>query len=197
MHKLFNALVVFLREPAVQTIIAIVGLLAVVGGSIAGWFNGIIALLSTSFPWLAKANLWVNWQIAGLLILVFVFLAAWLRAGPLRGRHRAPPMVPHVTYRKVWGILWGWPPPPGRLIGDGPLCPDHKLPLSVKKVELRRSERRYDFVCPGPEDHNSHTIAGPMFTQLVPSTDGWGQNDPNIYRDVNARIRAEELAQRT
>ena len=193
MKKPVSRLIELLRDPAVQTIVAIVGLLVLVWGAISGRFANVIALLTSTVPWLSASRAWPNWISASVVIITLVLFVAWLRGGLLRPKPKLPRPQPRINYRKVWGVLWGWPPPAGRFIAAGPLCPDHKLPMDVKKVEKSRSCSRYDFHCPGPEGHEGHSIEGPKFTQLVPEG-GWGNSDPNIYKDVNARLRAEEIA---
>ncbi|HLE05194.1 MAG TPA: hypothetical protein VI729_11365 [Anaerolineales bacterium] len=192
MRKIFLRVVKILRDPAVQTVIAILAFLILIWGAIAGWFSKVIAALTSAFPWLTEMRPRPNWLVAAFSIALLLLLVAWLRSGPLR--RKLPPNRGEslMTYRKVWGVLWGWPPPGGHYVADGPLCPEHRLPLDVKKVEMLRAGKRYDFHCPGREGEEGHVIPGPKFSQLVPN-DGWGTRDPSIYKDVNARLRAQHM----
>jgi hypothetical protein len=194
MNKVSLKLLQFLRDPAVTTIIEIIGLLLLIGGTILGWFNSIIAHLSSTYPWLIHTQQISNWQIVVFTLLFSVIIFFWIRTGLLQRRRKPFTSVSRTTYRKVWGVLWGWPPIGGRYIADGPLCPKHMLPLKVEKVKTPYSKGRYDFVCPGFEGQKGHTIKGPEFSQLVPSDSSF--DDPSINKDVHARLKAEDLVKR-
>ena len=185
MKKLPRRILILLREPAVQTAIAIVALLVVIWGSIKGWFEGFVA-------WLGLRQEWPNWALL-LLGVILVYLAASRVATALRNR-RAQQVVDSggMTYHLIWNALWGWPPFGSNYVGDGPLCPKHKLPLDVKTLDGYLEGDRYDFVCAGLEGEEGHTIIGPKFDQLVGS-EGCRRRDPNIYSDVNARLKAKYL----
>ena len=173
----------FLRDQAVETAIALVTLSIILWGAVQGW-------LASFASWLTQLGFWPNWLVAGLAAAALVLLIAYgrLRA---RSRRRAPRVSPRQQFREVWGVLWGWPPPPGHVVGDGPLCPQHLLPLDVKMKDAYPGKRWFEFECVGLEGHKAHTIKGPQFSQVIPSDESL--RDPSIYRDVGARLRAQDL----
>ena len=185
MRKLPRKILGFLREPAVQTGIAILGLFVLIWGSIKGWFEGFVA-------WLGLRQEWPNWALL-LLMAILIYLAA-SRIGTLLRNRRAKRVAKAegMTYHLVWDALWGWPPFGNQFVGAGPLCPQHKLPLDIKKLDGYLEGDRFDFICAGLEGEEGHGIEGPSFSQLVGS-EGSRRRDPNIYRDVNARLKAKHL----
>lgn len=189
MRKIWQGLIKFLREPAIETGIAIVMLviavLSIRWGIVRGWFTIL-------YFWFGDSHMCPNWLMLLLILLLFFFFGSWVITRIRKANSRKAKYNYETTYHKIWGVLWGWPPKGRSWIGNGPLCPEHKLPVDVKKLDSYREGNKYEFHCPGPEGENGHTIQGPEFSQLVGSENS-SSRDPNIYRDVNARIKAKEL----
>jgi hypothetical protein len=76
-------------------------------------------------------------------------------------------------------------------VADGPLCPEHKLALSVHEPNSSLGERHIHFRCPGLEGDKGHIIEGPKPSQLIP---GRWTGQKSIFSDVNARLKAEDLS---
>jgi len=51
-------------------------------------------------------------------------------------------------------------PPGGHLVADGPLCPEHKLPVKIKNTENPLSDSFFSFECLGLEGNEGHIIKG-------------------------------------
>lgn len=192
MRKNISRLLGFLRDPAVQTVCAILGLAIVSGGAVLGWFNGLVIWIGQNMRWVAESRSWPNWLSLTIIGFLILFASLWLRS-VIRDRSRKATPSSRITYHEIWGVLWGWPPRNGKYIGDGPLCPSHKLPVDINRRKPPRGEEFYEFRCPGHQGEEGHTIAGPKVSQLVGSSSGW-RDGPNIFKDVNARLQAEDLA---
>jgi hypothetical protein len=195
MRKVWEKAIAFLREPAVKTAIAIISLLIGVGGTISGWFTVFFTLIGKNVPWLAESHLWPNWLAILVSSLLVVSIISNILSKVRSVKRVKSPRRRERTYHEVWNVLWGWPPTGKSYIGDGPLCPIHKLPVDVRKLDGYREGNKYEFYCPGLEGEEGHIIDGPKFSQLVGSQ-GTDRSDVNIYKDVNARIKAKEIAEK-
>jgi hypothetical protein len=194
LKKWIYAILKLLRDPAVQTLLAILAIAAAWGG-FREWITARFTALGKWLPWLVDSNEWPNWVVIFVILLViFVFLQSLrIIRSQIRVKAKPYPLAPKITYREVWGVLWSWPVPSGRYIGEGPLCPIHKLPVEIKKKSAYRSyDDYYEFVCPGEEGEEGHTIIGPKLNQLV-KRESMGRSEPSLFRDVNARLKVMDL----
>lgn len=188
MKKFWEKFLKFLRDPAVPTILTALTLVgAVIWGAIQGW-------LKTLITWLTRSSPWLNWSSLLLIVMTLLLGGFWIKT-KFRKTKTMSEMKPNkMIYHEVWGVLWGWPPIGNRYVGDGPLCPHHKLPVDVDE-ETIKGKRVFVFFCPGSEGKKSHIIKGPARSQLVGSK-GEDWTDVNILADVNARLRAQEINRR-
>lgn len=166
-------------------------MLFIVWGALVGWFRVFGELAGRVLPWLVEVNEWPNWLIVILVVSIVALLLLRWRKSNRMNPDKGAISSPRSMYQEVWGVLWGWPPPPGKLVRDGPLCPDHMLPLQVEKRDQFRGPDKFNFHCPGPEGEEGHDFDGPTVPELAGRQDAW--RDVNIYRDVNARLKAKDL----
>ena len=184
MRSIWNNLIKILREPAVETTLAILTfLITIVWGAIQGW-------LSRFVLWLLDYWLWPNWLVI-FALLGFTVCSSWIGFSIRKSKVNESAKPKRKTYHQVWGVIWSWPPPGGRYTGEGPLCPLHKITVDVIKF-TEYSEQRFEFHCPGEEGEKGHTIKGPKFSQLVGYAEK-GIRDVSLYEDVNSRLRAKEI----
>lgn len=188
MQRFWERILKFLRDPAIQTLLAFLALLGAVGTIVWGFIKG---WLSRVFTWLMQFTPLPNW-LGPLLVITLLSLGGfWIRKNLHRRKMKQETKHDEIIYHEVWGVLWGWPPIRGHYIGGGPLCPIHMLPVDHKTIRVGRGNDYIEFHCPGDQGKEAHEIKGPKLTDLVGSQqDGWNQN-PNIYKDVNARLSAK------
>jgi|GEM_PF-6412758 len=106
MRLLWNKVVKFLREPAVETTIAILTFLTIVWGVIKGWFTGLYLWVSNS--WLLETHTWPNWLSLLIGILLIAFTTLWVKSMMIMKARSKKIAKPHgKTYHEVWGVLWG------------------------------------------------------------------------------------------
>lgn len=182
MKKFWEKFLKFLRDPAIQTILTLLTLVGVgIWGIIQGWLARLVA-------WLMKNSPWPNWLSLSLGILIVFLGGYWITIKFRKTQAQSKPNG--MTYHEVWGVLWGWPPIGNHYVGDGPLCPKHRLPVDVIEKDFQ-SSYWFEFFCPGGEGEKGHVIKGPKVSQLVGSEGKSFHRDANIFKDVNSRLRAK------
>ena len=62
-------------------------------------------------------------------------------------------------YEEIWGALWLWSPSKDDLASLSPVCPEHKVPMTIEPPLYPGGDFRY--ICLIEESRDSHVIVGP------------------------------------